>query len=715
LKVFVSYAHKDSEACADLIAQLSPLRREKIIEVWSDHQILPGTNWRNVISQELEEADIILLAVTANFIDSDFCYCTEMIRALARHTEGRAQVIPISLKACYWDLAPFAEISGLPRDMKAILSRPVHERDEIYTEVVRGIHQTVKEAHQRKSSTHHRPAPRNSLESNPPLGFGKKNKSTRCIGRDQIIESLIYGCLTENAFFRVIMGPLGIGKTMVASTVLHDSRIANHFRKRCFFVRCDSAKVGSDLIERIALTVDVAIGENIESRVIDILSRSPSLMILDNISLTQSLNTAGTEETLAKLRRIPRLSLILTLRQSHQGTNALLREVILLGPLERHFAQRLLVRMGGPEIMQDPLADRALRRTKGNPRLIELLARTYRAGAGLEKILNCQGLNKGSSKELSREKADNGAVVTEDVSSILSLLIADGHVSSDGVRLLALLGVLPDGIAHKDLHSLLPDGADRSAAQLRRHKLIYDQLDRLYADTSVSSYARKELPLEKGDLDLAINHYFRHISSQDKITFTKQVLRNNYFSREVNNMENILNYCDDRKNVMITSELKPGRLVDFGDGFNCSETSETQPGEERAQQVNLNTNDKLSSESEINKKNIISLYSEGKLTERVVEVFLLEGDRTSVILSLSFLASIPVPVIHRIISTKSPRAITSLVWRAGLPMRFALLVQLHLAQIPPKLALRPRDGVAYPMTEDEMIWQIEFFGIKPRD
>ncbi|MBP2231425.1 uncharacterized protein (DUF2336 family) [Azospirillum agricola] len=105
------------------------------------------------------------------------------------------------------------------------------------------------------------------------------------------------------------------------------------------------------------------------------------------------------------------------------------------------------------------------------------------------------------------------------------------------------------------------------------------------------------------------------------------------------------------------------------------------------------------------------LNKEGKLTEKVVEGALLEGDRAFVLAGLAELSQIPVPIVDRIVGTHAARAVTALVWRAGLTMRFARQVQLRLAQIPPKTALNARDGTQYPMTDDEMRWQLEFFGV----
>lgn len=108
------------------------------------------------------------------------------------------------------------------------------------------------------------------------------------------------------------------------------------------------------------------------------------------------------------------------------------------------------------------------------------------------------------------------------------------------------------------------------------------------------------------------------------------------------------------------------------------------------------------------------LNKEGKLTETLIEGSMIEGDRGFVMAAFAELAQIPLPVVDRIVATHAPRAVTALVWRAGLTMRFARQVQLRLAQIPPKTALNARDGTHYPMTDEEMRWQLEFFGVEAK-
>jgi hypothetical protein len=60
--------------------------------------------------------------VSADFFASDYCYGTEMKRALERQEAGEAQVIPILVRPVDWKNAPFAHLQALPTGANPIAS-----------------------------------------------------------------------------------------------------------------------------------------------------------------------------------------------------------------------------------------------------------------------------------------------------------------------------------------------------------------------------------------------------------------------------------------------------------------------------------------------------------------------------------------------------------------------------------------------------------------
>ncbi len=141
LSVFVSYSHRDEEFRHRLEAHLAPLVREGRIAFWHDRKIDDGEAWRERAAGHLEAADLVLLLVSPAFLASDYCYEIEMKRALERHNEGTARVVPVLLRPVNWKWAPFAELQVLPLDGRAVTSW--YDTDAAWAAVAQGLEAVV--------------------------------------------------------------------------------------------------------------------------------------------------------------------------------------------------------------------------------------------------------------------------------------------------------------------------------------------------------------------------------------------------------------------------------------------------------------------------------------------------------------------------------------------------------------------------------------------
>lgn len=119
--LFLSYAREDEALCQELIKHLSGLKRQGLISAWHNNQIPVGTGWAQAINTHLEQASIVLLLVSPDFLASDYCYNIEMLQALQRHEFNEARVIPVVVRPCDWEHTPLAQLQNLPRDGKPIV------------------------------------------------------------------------------------------------------------------------------------------------------------------------------------------------------------------------------------------------------------------------------------------------------------------------------------------------------------------------------------------------------------------------------------------------------------------------------------------------------------------------------------------------------------------------------------------------------------------
>ena len=135
--LFISYSHEDKELKEKLTKHLMPLKKLGLVSHWHDQMIKPGDVWANEISKNLTSAKIILLLISIDFINSEYCYDIELEQAMELHRNGKAIVIPIILRPCMWHHAPFAKFQALPKENKAV-TLWVND-DEAFANVAEGI------------------------------------------------------------------------------------------------------------------------------------------------------------------------------------------------------------------------------------------------------------------------------------------------------------------------------------------------------------------------------------------------------------------------------------------------------------------------------------------------------------------------------------------------------------------------------------------------
>lgn len=141
LDVFISYSHKDEELKEELEVHLANLKRQGKIKPWQDRAIEAGAEWDAEIKTRLESAQVILLLISPRFIASEYCYDKEMQRAMQRHENSTARVLPIILKPVDWKDTPFSKLQVLPKDAKPISQW--EDRDAAFLDVVQGIRRVV--------------------------------------------------------------------------------------------------------------------------------------------------------------------------------------------------------------------------------------------------------------------------------------------------------------------------------------------------------------------------------------------------------------------------------------------------------------------------------------------------------------------------------------------------------------------------------------------
>lgn len=101
----------------------------------------------------------------------------------------------------------------------------------------------------------------------------------------------------------------------------------------------------------------------------------------------------------------------------------------------------------------------------------------------------------------------------------------------------------------------------------------------------------------------------------------------------------------------------------------------------------------------------------GKLDEEFVADAVENCCRDTVVRTLAVLAKIDEATVAKILESRSAKAATALVWRAGLSMRVAFKLQTQVMRLRTPELLPARGGIDFPLSEDQMRMHLGLFGI----
>jgi predicted MPP superfamily phosphohydrolase len=122
--IFISAAPQDDALRRALQDHLVQLRRSKKATFKHSQDAPAGGERPSWIAACIQEARIILLLISREYVAADEYYEDEIVRAVERHDRGEARVIPILLRAYRVSDEPFAKLQPLPRDRAPVEGYP---------------------------------------------------------------------------------------------------------------------------------------------------------------------------------------------------------------------------------------------------------------------------------------------------------------------------------------------------------------------------------------------------------------------------------------------------------------------------------------------------------------------------------------------------------------------------------------------------------------
>ena len=130
------------------------LELEGYFTVWDDQQIEPSDDWFAEIERELNQADVAIMLISADFLTSRFIRAEEIPTLLRRREQAGMKLIPLIVRPCAWQKVSWlSAIQGGGKDNKPLSKLDKNKREEALTELTEKIASILKENPTTKAPT----------------------------------------------------------------------------------------------------------------------------------------------------------------------------------------------------------------------------------------------------------------------------------------------------------------------------------------------------------------------------------------------------------------------------------------------------------------------------------------------------------------------------------------------------------------------------------
>lgn len=152
VKIFIAYSKDDREYKDQLLTHLELLKKEGDVETWDDSQIMIGSQWDQVIKDNLKESDIVLFLVSADSMASKYVQEREIKYAIKRAEEGKVILVPIIIKHCHWRPLKIGNYQALPKNLAPITDiKKWFDLNEAYLHITEELVEIINEVKRKRN------------------------------------------------------------------------------------------------------------------------------------------------------------------------------------------------------------------------------------------------------------------------------------------------------------------------------------------------------------------------------------------------------------------------------------------------------------------------------------------------------------------------------------------------------------------------------------
>ncbi|WP_437309225.1 NACHT domain-containing protein [Sorangium sp. So ce388] len=337
----------DDDRLKELINHLEGWKAGRDVSWWHSDLVEVGQLVEDEVHRHLDSAQLILLLISASFIADGAC-SKRYARALDRHRRGGALVVPILVRACYWEtwLGELGRLL-LPKNRRAIT--PWDDHDEAWDTVLRELNGHLRKSTHAWAGTpvaattgleHDRPEVHLvefERASQPLLSLDPARSSKEWLDRPELTK-LLDALQQDESKPLILLGGPGSGKSALLA------RLASQLHQRgeaLLAIRADKLPKDIDSIERLRCWLDLSTAP--VAALSSLASRRSAALIIDQLDALCDLVDAHTQ----------RLSVLLELVTSTAGVPGL-RVVLSCRDFEHRHDHRLQALHARPIQLEPP-------------------------------------------------------------------------------------------------------------------------------------------------------------------------------------------------------------------------------------------------------------------------------------------------------------------------------------------------------------------------
>jgi formylglycine-generating enzyme required for sulfatase activity len=144
-QIFISYSHKDAEWLERLKPFIRPFAREEGLQIWSDKDIKPGSDWHGDIQKALGDAHAAILLISQDFLTSDYISSDELPQLLGAASQRGLRIFPIYVSSCYLKRdSPLSKFQGVNSPAQPLDMMDGAKQNEIFASLAGSIDELLK-------------------------------------------------------------------------------------------------------------------------------------------------------------------------------------------------------------------------------------------------------------------------------------------------------------------------------------------------------------------------------------------------------------------------------------------------------------------------------------------------------------------------------------------------------------------------------------------